>query len=82
MANRRQRIDLGDYGSAKRAKNEGDFNPWTGRPYSQRYLSILKTRTKLPVYQFKDELINKVMDNQCVVVEGETGSGKTTQIGQ
>lgn len=82
MANRRQRIDLGDYGSAKRAKNEGDVNPWTGRPYSQRYLSILKTRTKLPVYQFKDELINKVMENQCVVVEGETGSGKTTQIGQ
>ena len=82
MANRRQRIDIGDYGSAKRAKVEEGVNPWTGRPYSQRYLSILSTRTKLPVYQFKDELINKVLENQCVVVEGETGSGKTTQIGQ
>jgi pre-mRNA-splicing factor ATP-dependent RNA helicase DHX15/PRP43 len=82
MANRRQRIDIGDYGSAKRAKDEGGFNPWTGRPYSQRYFSILKTRANLPVYQFKDELIKKVLENQCVVVEGETGSGKTTQIGQ
>lgn len=82
MSNRRSRIDLGDYGSAKRAKDDGDFNPWTGRPYSQRYYSILKTRTKLPVYQFKDDLIKKVMENQCVVVEGETGSGKTTQIPQ
>lgn len=73
---------MGDYESAKRSKDEGDFNPWTGRPYSQRYYSILKTRTKLPVYQFKDELIQKVLDNQVVIVEGATGSGKTTQIGQ
>jgi len=82
MSNRRSRIDLGDYGSAKRAKGDQDFNPWTGRPYSQKYYSILKTRAKLPVYQFKDDLIKKVMENQCIVVEGETGSGKTTQIPQ
>ncbi len=82
MSNRRQRINMGDYGNTKRAKDDGDFNPWTGRPYSQRYYSILKTRIKLPVYQFKDDLIKKIMENQCVVVEGETGSGKTTQIPQ
>ena len=83
MPKPRSRIDLEDYGKgSKRAKDEGDFNVWTGRPFSQRYYSILKTRTKLPVYQFKDDLIKKVMENQCVVVEGETGSGKTTQIPQ
>ena len=45
-------------------------------------MSILLTRKKLPVYQFLDELLEKVGANQCVVVEGETGSGKTTQIPQ
>lgn len=57
-------------------------NPWTGKPYSERYQTILKTRLKLPVYQFKDQLLECVEKSQIVVVEGETGSGKTTQIPQ
>jgi hypothetical protein len=42
-------------------------------PFSQRYYSILEKRYNLPVYQFKKELVDKVLENQCVVVEGETG---------
>ena len=92
MTDRKRRIDLGGTGtttsepsfkSRKLVVDEEDkYNPWTGEPYSQKYYSILEKRVKLPVYQFKDELVKKVMDNQCVVVEGETGSGKTTQIPQ
>ena len=77
MSARRQRIDLGDGNSKKRRLDndgEGDeTNYWTGLPFSRRYYSILEKRTKLPVYQFKKELIDKVLENQCVVVEGETG---------
>ena len=58
------------------------INPWTGRQYSHRYQSILQTRLQLPVYQFQSQLLEAVANNQCVVVEGETGSGKTTQIPQ
>jgi pre-mRNA-splicing factor ATP-dependent RNA helicase DHX15/PRP43 len=54
---------------------DANINPWTGRPYSARYRTILNTRRKLPVYQFKDELVEAVKQNQFVVVEGETGSG-------
>ena len=57
-------------------------NPWTGQAFSDRYRSILSKRTKLPVYLFRDELLKAVGSNQVVVVEGETGSGKTTQIPQ
>jgi HrpA-like RNA helicase len=79
MSDRRRKIDLGGYeGSSKRKKEE--VNPWTGQNFSQRYYNILEKRTKLPVYQFKDELVAKVLENQSVVVEGETGSGKTTQV--
>ena len=79
MANRRRKIDFDD---EKGKKNKQDLNIWTGSPFSQRYYDILEKRTKLPVYQFKEELIEKVLQNQSVVVEGETGSGKTTQIPQ
>ena len=34
------------------------------------------------MYEFKKELEDDVRKNQVVVVEGETGSGKTTQIPQ
>jgi len=79
MSDRRRRIDLGESQSKRIKKN---INIWTGSSFSQRYYDILDKRTKLPVYQFKDELIKKVQENQCIVVEGETGSGKTTQIPQ
>lgn len=80
---RKHRLDLGSLGNKRqRGQTSDDINPWTGLPYSTRYHSILETRQKLPVYQFKDDLINAVSSNQFVVVEGETGSGKTTQIPQ
>jgi pre-mRNA-splicing factor ATP-dependent RNA helicase DHX15/PRP43 len=84
---RRRRIDL-DTSAAATAdydpsnKRQRDSNRWTGRPFSDKYYSILAGRQKLPVYQFKDQLIKTVQDNQVVIVEGETGSGKTTQIPQ
>ena len=34
----------------------------------------------LPVYKFMEELVEAVKKNQIVICEGETGSGKTTQV--
>lgn len=45
-------------------------------------LSLMEQRQSLPIYQFKDELSKAVADNQILIVIGETGSGKTTQITQ
>ena len=39
-------------------------------------------RKRLPVYQFKEQFVNAVRFNQVVVVVGETGSGKSTQMPQ
>lgn len=64
------------------SKHNGGVNPYTGQPYSSRYYEILRKREKLPVYEFHDELLDKVQKNQVVIIEGETGSGKTTQIPQ
>lgn len=84
MTDRKRKIDLGFGAStaSKLSKRQEDVNPWTGQPFSERFFSILNTRKKLPVYRFKDKLIECVKENQIVIVEGETGSGKTTQIPQ
>ncbi len=36
--------------------------------------------TELPVYKQKDKIISKLKNNQVLVVESPTGSGKTTQL--
>ena len=55
--------------------SSSSVNPWTFRPYSNKYYEILLKRKLLPVYEFKNALEKAVRDNQVVIVEGETGSG-------
>lgn len=45
-------------------------------------MTILEQRQSLPIYKLRDDLIKAVSDNQILIVIGETGSGKTTQITQ
>mmetsp|Transcript_22618 Transcript_22618/g.33821 ORF Transcript_22618/g.33821 Transcript_22618/m.33821 type:complete len:1247 (-) Transcript_22618:260-4000(-) len=44
--------------------------------------SIKEQRESLPVYRLKSELLKAITENQVLVVIGETGSGKTTQMTQ
>ncbi|KAK8591744.1 hypothetical protein V6N13_031776 [Hibiscus sabdariffa] len=44
--------------------------------------SIAEQRQYLPIYSVRDELLQVIRENQVVVVVGETGSGKTTQLTQ
>ncbi|KZV21698.1 hypothetical protein F511_02856 [Dorcoceras hygrometricum] len=39
-------------------------------------------RKTLPIYPYREELLQAVHDHQVLVIVGETGSGKTTQIPQ
>ncbi|GAA5907222.1 uncharacterized protein JCM6883_006182 [Sporobolomyces salmoneus] len=43
---------------------------------------LLPGRKELPVWEGKEEILKQVQENDTVVVLGETGSGKTTQIPQ
>lgn len=45
-------------------------------------MTIREQRNSLPVFAFRNQLIQAVKDNQIMVVVGETGSGKTTQLTQ
>ncbi|KAL1558371.1 RNA helicase [Salvia divinorum] len=58
------------------------INKWNSKPYSQRYYEILEKRKTLPVWHQKDEFLQVLRANQTLILVGETGSGKTTQIPQ
>ena len=70
---------------------ESDGKPMTKEQHSfQQQLKaaegkaamIEDTRKSLPIYQFRDDLLQAINDYQVLIIVGETGSGKTTQIPQ
>ncbi|KAH8489037.1 hypothetical protein Peur_059361 [Populus x canadensis] len=71
-------------GATNNNNNEGSssINRWNGKPYSQRYYEILEKRKNLPVWHQKEDFLQVLKKNQVLVLVGETGSGKTTQIPQ
>eukprot|EP00210_Caulerpa_lentillifera_P007410 g7081.t1 len=58
------------------------LNPYTGRPYSLNYHSILDKRQQLPIWSAKKKFVSILNTHQTTILVGETGSGKTTQIPQ
>ncbi|SJL06819.1 related to PRP43-involved in spliceosome disassembly [Armillaria ostoyae] len=69
-------------GKQARKALEYDVNPFTKLPQSAQYKKILASREKLPVYSQMDDFFKMFNENQIIVMVGETGSGKTTQIPQ
>lgn len=60
--------------------NNSSINLWNGKPYSQRYYEILDKRATLPVWHQKEEFLHVLKANQVLILVGETGTGKTTQV--
>ncbi|EDX05994.1 GD10470 [Drosophila simulans] len=63
-------------------KQPPTINPLTNTPYSQRYQNLYKKRIALPVFEYQADFMRLLSLHQCIVLVGETGSGKTTQIPQ
>ncbi|KAI0084386.1 pre-mRNA-splicing factor ATP-dependent RNA helicase PRP43, partial [Irpex rosettiformis] len=61
---------------------KGDVNPFTKQPHTPQYKKILEGRKKLPVYAQMKEFYEMYNKHQIIVMVGETGSGKSTQIPQ
>lgn len=59
---------------------DAGINPINGKPYSRRYTELLKSRRQLPIFAKRDEVLTTVEANRFVVLVGDTGSGKTTQV--
>ncbi|KAI0947459.1 Cyclin-dependent kinase catalytic subunit, variant 2 [Taiwanofungus camphoratus] len=48
----------------------------------KRAKSIDETRKSLPIYQYREQLLDAIKEHQVLIVVAETGSGKTTQLPQ
>ncbi len=77
-----------DFISSALLKNSENFPSESDNEFddNQDHLSahekILLGRRQLPVFAYRDEFLAAVRDNKVLIVVGETGSGKTTQIPQ
>ncbi|KAJ6637830.1 3'-5' RNA helicase YTHDC2 [Pseudolycoriella hygida] len=54
----------------------------TNPPHVYVKPEINDTRSKLPITSYRDEIISKINSNSIIVISGDTGSGKTTQVPQ
>jgi pre-mRNA-splicing factor ATP-dependent RNA helicase DHX15/PRP43 len=75
-------VDDGNTLAKTKSNGFPTLNPYTNRPYSARFYEILEKRRELPVWQQKQEFLDTLAKNQTMILVGETGSGKTTQIPQ
>ncbi|KAG0696546.1 P-loop containing nucleoside triphosphate hydrolase protein [Suillus ampliporus] len=70
------------YADQVRLALEHDLNPFTKQPHTAQYKKILEARKKLPVFAQMTEFYKIFNKHQIIVMIGETGSGKTSQIPQ
>lgn len=53
---------------------------WTQKASTSSYQRMLTTRMHLPIWHFKREVLEAIQHNQVIIVCGETGCGKSTQV--
>lgn len=45
-------------------------------------INLTRARQKLPIWNMQEEIIELINNNQVVIISGDTGCGKTTQVPQ
>ncbi|TRX92050.1 hypothetical protein FHL15_007147 [Xylaria flabelliformis] len=69
-------------GEGKQLTQEQRFLEAQIEAAEKKAMSIQETRNSLPIYKYRDEFIAAIEQYQILVLVGETGSGKTTQLPQ
>lgn len=89
MADPEQRVFAADLRNAQAHKSDSTIPEWKrvtqskDVSYGKRTnMTIKQQRESLPVFKFRQQLLDAIRDNQLLIVVGDTGSGKTTQVTQ
>ena len=59
-----------------------ELSPLHGGPLSQRAQDLQREAAELPAAKAAERIGNAIVDNEVVILEGQTGSGKSTQVPQ
>eukprot|EP00002_Diphylleia_rotans_P039568 TRINITY_DN9202_c0_g1_i1.p1 TRINITY_DN9202_c0_g1~~TRINITY_DN9202_c0_g1_i1.p1 ORF type:complete len:990 (-),score=168.40 TRINITY_DN9202_c0_g1_i1:108-3077(-) len=58
------------------------FQDFRNKQAIQKAKQIQKSRSNLPIASYEDEIVKLVQENQVVLIAGDTGCGKSTQVPQ
>ncbi|KAK2857300.1 hypothetical protein FQN49_004837 [Arthroderma sp. PD_2] len=87
--NFRQRNGTGDVTpsneTTQRKHNQDTLSPdlqrlWANRSSTPSFQRMTGSRAGLPIWSFRDKVIDALTGNQTIIICGETGSGKSTQV--
>ncbi|KAJ3255633.1 hypothetical protein HK103_006158 [Boothiomyces macroporosus] len=81
-ASTKKRVNRTIKGKDISAENRKLLEEFSLKQSNPDYLSMLDIRKKLPSYLFKEEICKALECAQALVICGETGCGKSTQLGQ
>lgn len=76
--------EVKDKNTKKKKNKKGKHGKSKGAPIdlAAQAAELLKTRQQLPFYQDRTNILDSILSNDTTVVVGETGCGKSTQLGQ
>ncbi|KAI1633335.1 P-loop containing nucleoside triphosphate hydrolase protein [Biscogniauxia mediterranea] len=83
-AAQRSQNDAGDDSSGERGNHP--YGPeyyqkiWFDKSSTPRFNAMLQSRMQLPMWHFREQVLDTVEREQVVIVCGETGCGKSTQV--
>ncbi|KAM0343085.1 hypothetical protein ACHAPU_008833 [Fusarium lateritium] len=77
--------DSGDDGGHDRSRQnttngEQYRRIWSEKSSTRKFQTMLQSRMQLPMWSFREQVLAAVDNNQVVIVCGETGCGKSTQV--
>ncbi|KAF3760980.1 P-loop containing nucleoside triphosphate hydrolase protein [Cryphonectria parasitica EP155] len=80
--NGRNGADTTDILAEKRVSGGPEYYQgiWQKKISSPKYQTMLQSRMQLPMWHFRQEVVDTVEREQVVIICGETGCGKSTQV--
>ncbi|KAH7164260.1 P-loop containing nucleoside triphosphate hydrolase protein [Fusarium sp. MPI-SDFR-AT-0072] len=77
--------DSGDDGGQDRSRQNaanGEYYQkiWAEKSSTRKFQMMLQSRMQLPMWNFREQVLTAVDENQVIIVCGETGCGKSTQV--
>lgn len=80
--NGRNGAEPSDAAAEKRASGGAEYyqSIWQKKCGSPKYQHMLQSRMQLPMWHFRQEVVDTVEREQVVIICGETGCGKSTQV--